>query len=121
MKGLKERAKNLSELTENSIFYVHSRPVPIDEKAARSLTADASGLLRKVQEHLAPAEEWNESTVESLIRRCAEASGVKLGQIAQPMRVALTGSTVSPGIFEVMEVLGKDETLGRLDDVLKHH
>ncbi len=117
MRGLKERAKNLSELAENSIFYAHSRPIPVDDKAARNLTPEASTLLLKVRDHLASAEEWNEQSIESLIRHCAEIAGVKLGQIAQPLRAALTGSTVSPSIFEVMEVLGKKECLGRLDDV----
>lgn len=118
MRGLKERAKNLSELAEKSIFYAHPRPIRVDRDAARSLTPEASSMLLRMREHLASAEEWNLEIIESLVRHCAELIGVKLGQIAQPLRVALTGSTVSPSIFEVMEVLGKEECLGRLDDVL---
>ena len=118
MIGLKKRAKTLSELADNSILYVHSRPILIEEKASRALTSEGSDLLRRVRGYLATAVEWNEHVVENAIRGCAEAAGVKLGQIAQPLRVALTGSTVSPSIFEVMEVLGKEESIGRLDDVL---
>ena len=121
MRGLKERAKNISELAENALFYGHTRPIPLDEKAARSLTPDTASLLRQVRDYLATAEDWNERFAESLVRRCAEEAGVKLGQVAQPLRAALTGSAVSPSIFEVMEVLGKTETLGRLDDVLTRH
>ena len=61
---------------------------------------------------------WDEAALEAALRECAERAGLKLGQLAQPLRAALTGSTASPGLFEVMAVLGRDETLGRIEDVL---
>ena len=68
--------------------------------------------------HLERLESWSAASLEDAIRLTAEGRAMKLGQLAQPLRAALTGTTVSPGIFEVMEVLDRDETLGRLDDAL---
>jgi glutamyl-tRNA synthetase len=118
MSGLKGRAKNILDLSDNSIFYARFRPLELDEKAARLLTTEAVALLHRLRDQLAGLEEWNADNLEGYVRECAEAAGAKLGTIAQPLRAAMTGGTVSPGMFEVMEVLGRDETLGRLDDVL---
>jgi len=90
-------------------------PPLADDKARAVLTVDVKSLLGR----LAPALEaemanWSEKQVEDAVRRFAEAAGVKLGQVAQPLRVALTGSTVSPGIFEVLAILGPTETISRL-------
>ncbi len=115
MDGLKARAETLEQLADNAMFYVRPRPIPIDEKAAKLLTPDAVRRLSVLAAALS-AVDWTAAEIEAVVRRLAEAEGVKLGQVAQPLRAALTGSTVSPGIFEVMEALGKDEALARLRD-----
>ena len=68
---------------------------------------------------LRAAAEWSEATLEAVCRECAEAAGISFGKLAQPLRVALTGGTVSPGVFEIMAVLGPDETIGRIDDAAR--
>jgi len=118
MPGLKQRAKTVVELTDNARFYAASRPIPMSEKAIALLTPEAKALLARVTPHLA-ATEWSEATLEAAVRTFAEEAGIKLGQIAQPLRVALVGDTTSPGIFDVMAVLGRDEALGRLADAAK--
>jgi glutamyl-tRNA synthetase len=118
MPGLKERAKTLVELAEKSEFYVRPRPLPIDDKAQKLLDGPGRDLLGRFRSDLAGADPWDKATLEGFARVFSEQTGAGLGKIAQPLRAALTGSAVSPGIFEVMEVLGKDESLGRLDDVL---
>ena len=117
MDGLKPRAKTLVELADAAALYVRRRPIPLDESARRVLDADGKRLLAKLSEELAGAGEWTEPGLEALVRTSAEREGVKLGKVAQPLRAALTGATASPGLFEVMAVLGRDETLGRLSDV----
>jgi glutamyl-tRNA synthetase len=119
MSGLKARAKTLKELAENAKIYVTSRPVPIADKAAALLTAEAKALLGRVSKSLETDSDWTAASLETVVRQFSEEEKVKLGQIAQPLRAALTGSTTSPGIFEVMEILGRSECLGRLADVLK--
>ncbi len=118
MAGLKERAKTLAELADNAAFYVHVRPLPIDVPAAKVLDAATRDRLRGLRDHLAAADGWTADGLEAATRAYAEAAAVKLGALAQPLRAALTGGIASPGIFEVMEILGRDECLGRLDDVL---
>lgn len=116
MPGLKARAKTLVELADNALFYVKARPVVPDEKAAKLLTADARGLLGRLAKIFAAEATWEEKALEEAVRRFAEAESLGLGKVAQPLRAALTGSTTSPGIFEVMAVLGREEALGRLED-----
>jgi glutamyl-tRNA synthetase len=116
MAGLKSRAKNLKELAENAGFYVSSRPIKLDPKAAQQLTAEAKAHLAAILEAAKGQGPWSRDALEALARVVAECRGIKLGQLAQPLRAALTGSTVSPGVFEVMEVLGRDESLGRIGD-----
>ncbi|MDE0537587.1 MAG: glutamate--tRNA ligase [Rhodospirillales bacterium] len=118
MSGLKERAKNTLELIENSLFYVRKRPLSLTPKAAKILDAEGCGMIEHIRPNLAQLEDWSREGIETAAREVAEAADAKLGAVAQPLRAALTGSNVSPGIFEVMEVLGQDETLGRLDDAL---
>ena len=118
MPGLKERATTLVDLTDSAAFYALTRPLVLADKAAKLLDDMARGYLKGLREQLAEAEEWSDGALEALVRRFAEDKGVKLGQIAQPLRAALTGATVSPPVFEVMRVLGQPEALGRLDDVL---
>jgi glutamyl-tRNA synthetase len=118
MPGLKARAKTLKELADNARFYTLTRPVALDAKARALLTPEASTVLKEVRDVLAAAANWTSSDLEGAARAFAEAKGIKLGQVAQPVRVALTGATTSPPIFEVMQVLGREETLGRIDDGL---
>jgi glutamyl-tRNA synthetase len=118
LEGLKPRAKTIPELVENSLFYVSPRPIPVNDKAAKLLTPEGTALLAKLKDRLAGLANWQEDAVEGELRALSEAEDVKLGQIAQPLRAALSGSNASPGIFEVAVVLGREETLGRIDDVL---
>ena len=116
MDGLKQRTKTLNELAENAAFYVRRRPLELTEKAAGLLSGDAVGLLARVAAALSGIAEWDEPGIEAAVREIAETEDLKLGKIAQPLRAALTGSTVSPGIFEVAAVLGREESLARLAD-----
>ena len=117
MTSLKDRAKTLNDLIDMSLFYVRNRPLELDDKAAKLLTDDARRLLARLSEILATIDIWSADTIDAAIREYAEKTEVKLGQIAQPLRAALCGTTTSPGIFEVAEVLGKEEVIGRLQDV----
>ncbi len=115
--GLKERAKTLEQLAESALFYALDRPLALNAKAAKLIDDRARGLMARLAPMLKTVEPWDEAGIESAIRAFAESEGAKLGSVAQPLRAALTGTNVSPGIFEVAAVLGRDETLGRLDDV----
>ena len=119
--SLKERAKNLVELTDAALFYAKDRPLTLDDKAARLLADGGTAILAALKPQLESASHWNRETLEEAARIYAEANSLKLGAIAQPLRAALTGSTVSPPIFEVLEILGKDEALARLGDALSSH
>ena len=114
--SLKERAKTLLDIIDGAGFLFADRPIPLDEKAAALLTADARSLLADIAAQLAAVEPWTAPATESAVRNFAEQRGFKLGAVAQPLRAALTGRTTSPGIFEVLTVLGKAESLGRLAD-----
>jgi glutamyl-tRNA synthetase len=116
MPGLKERAKTLIELIDNASFIFADRPLPMEPKAAAVLTPETRILIGKLQAALAEVTDWSAATTEAAMRAFAEANGLKLGAIAQPLRVALTGKTTSPGIFDVLAVLGRDECLVRLAD-----
>ena len=115
MPGLKPRAKTIVELAEKARFYVTPRPIRPAPDAAKLLSEEARGLLGALETGLAGTE-WQAGALENRLRDFAAAKGVKLGAVAQPLRAALTGTTASPGIFEVMEVLGREETLGRIAD-----
>jgi len=114
MAGLKERAKDLNELAENSVFYVRDGAQPLNAKAEKLLDGDGRRQLAALAATLAGLEPWDEMALEAAVRAQAEAAGVKLGKVAQPLRAALTGSNASPGLFEVMRILGREETLARL-------
>ncbi len=116
MPSLKERAKTLIDLIDGARFLLSDRPIPLDEKAESILSPQARSLLRGVAAELAAVEPWTTETTERAVRDFAERQGAKLGAVAQPLRAALTGRTTSPGIFEVLTVLGKNESLGRLSD-----
>jgi glutamyl-tRNA synthetase len=116
MPGLKERAKTLVELFDASRFLWASRPIDINEQAKAFLTDDAKALIGGLLPELEAISEWNTATVEGVVRPYAEHAGHKLGAVAQPLRAALTGRTTSPPIFDVLAVLGRDESLARLRD-----
>jgi glutamyl-tRNA synthetase len=120
MPGLKPRAKTLVELAENARFYLEPRPIPLDEKAQALLNEEARRRLDALRHALASTE-WTPAALEEAVRGFAEAQGVKLGAVAQPLRAALAGATTSPGIFDVMAVLGRQESLARLADVASAH
>jgi glutamyl-tRNA synthetase len=115
MPELRLRPKTLVELAANARFLVAPRPIRPDDKAERLLTSDARRLLADLLERLGGVE-WRPEGLEAEIRAFAEQKGTKLGSIAQPLRAALTGSLASPGIFVVMKVLGREESLGRIAD-----
>ncbi|HVG51660.1 MAG TPA: glutamate--tRNA ligase, partial [Xanthobacteraceae bacterium] len=116
MPGLKERAKTLIELMESAKFLYADRPLALDDKAAGLLNADARALIGDLMPDLAAIEDWSAQATEDAVRAFSEKRGVKLGAVAQPLRAALTGRTTSPGIFDVLSVLGKPESLARLSD-----
>jgi glutamyl-tRNA synthetase len=122
MPGLKTRAKTIVELAEKARFYVMPRPIAPSGDAAKMLTAEARERLGALAEDLGGLAqgEWQGVTLDERLREFAGAQGVKLGAVAQPLRAALTGSLASPGIFEVMEVLGREESLGRIEDAALH-
>jgi glutamyl-tRNA synthetase len=114
--SLKERAKTLLDLIDGAHFLFASRPIPLDDKAKALLNSEAKSLLGQVAHGFAGIEPWTAEATEQIVRSFAERKGLKLGAIAQPLRAALTGRTTSPGIFEVLAVLGKAESLGRIAD-----
>lgn len=116
MPGLKERAKTLLELIESSAYIWRERPLPLEEKAQALLTDEARRLLAAAAAELAKVAEWSATETEAAVRAVAEAQGVKLGMLAQPLRAAVTGKTTSPGIFDVLAVLGREESLARIAD-----
>jgi glutamyl-tRNA synthetase len=116
MPGLKERAKTLRELWDNASFLYATRPLALDEKAAGILGDGGRNRLSGVIDRLEALPEWSAASTEGAVRAHAEAIGVKLGQVAQPLRAALTGRSQSPGLFDVMVVLGREESLERLRD-----
>jgi len=116
MPGLKERAKTLVELFEASRFIWAVRPIEPNDQAKTLLTDEAKTYLATLLPELEAIEEWNAGTVEAVVRPYAERAGLKLGAVAQPLRAAVTGRTTSPPIFDVLAVLGRDESLARLRD-----
>jgi glutamyl-tRNA synthetase len=116
MPGLKERAKTLLELLDGARFLTSGRPIVLDDKAALLLTAEARAMLTEIVVDLDGVEPWTAEQAEQALRTFAERKGAKLGSVAQPLRAALTGRTTSPGIFDVLAVLGKSESLARLRD-----
>jgi len=114
---IKSRARTLTELTDIARFYVANRPLSLDDKAIKALDQSGRDLLTGLVQPLR-ASEWNEGALEAVVRRYAETQNAKLGAVAQPLRIALTGSTSSPPLFAVMRVLGRAETLARIADAL---
>jgi glutamyl-tRNA synthetase len=116
MPGLKERAKTLVELFDASRFIWAPRPLEVNEQAKTLLTDEARAAIAALLPELAGVADWNAANIEAVVRPFAERSGLKLGAVAQPLRAALTGRTTSPPIFDVLAVLGREESLARLRD-----
>lgn len=112
--ALKERAKTLAELISGALFIVAERPLKLDEKAQKVMDPEARQVLTALASRLLAAPDWKADALEAVVRAYSDETGAKLGKIAQPLRAALTGRTVSPPVFDVMAVLGRDETLARL-------
>ncbi|UAJ09199.1 glutamate--tRNA ligase [Glacieibacterium megasporae] len=118
MAELKLRAKDLDELAASSLFYLRTRPLPMDAGAQKLLDDPAASAVLTAVRSALDGVEWTTAAIEAAVRQVAEAHGLKLGKVAQPLRAAVTGSATSPGLFEVLELLGRDESLGRIDDVV---
>ena len=116
MPELKARAHTLLELADNAAFLFAKRPIAPDAAASALLTRESLDALKQAHEALAALAKWDAGSVEATIRDVAESAGLKLGKLAQPLRAALTGRTTSPGIFDVLVLLGRDESLGRIAD-----
>jgi glutamyl-tRNA synthetase len=114
--GLKARAKTLNELVDGAAFIFAKRPLPLDEKARQLLNAEARARLAALGPKLNDLESWDAQSTETVVRETAENLGVKLGEVAQPLRAALTGRATSPGIFDVLEILGREESIARVKD-----
>ncbi|MDQ3144156.1 MAG: glutamate--tRNA ligase [Pseudomonadota bacterium] len=116
MPELKTRAHDLHQLAEGAEFLFATRPLPIDDKAADLLSDEARIHLAQAHAALAAIPHWDHDSTDAAVREVAEKAGIKLGKLAQPLRAALTGKTTSPGIFDVLAMLGKDESLARIAD-----
>jgi glutamyl-tRNA synthetase len=113
---LQPRAKTVLELIDLAQFIYAVRPIALDTAASDQLTADARTMLAGAKSVLEQLSDWSVPAIDAAIRAFAEARGMKLGKVAQPLRAALIGRTVSPGIFEVMVLIGKAESLARIGD-----
>ncbi|MCF6196164.1 MAG: hypothetical protein L3J50_05615, partial [Emcibacter sp.] len=119
MDEFKPRAKNINDLAESTLFLFAKRPLTFIPKAEKILSDAARHILADVADLLEKNEDWRITTLETEIKALAEDQDLKLGKIAQPIRASLTGSNVSPGIFDILIWLGKDESLARIRDVAK--
>jgi glutamyl-tRNA synthetase len=113
---LKARAKDIDELASGADFLFAQRPLTIEDKAAELLSEDGRQLLARVHAALTALDDWNHDSTEAAIKAVAEQAELKLGKVAQPLRAALTGRTTSPGIFDVLVLLGQGESLARIED-----
>ncbi len=114
--GLKDRAKTLVELQNSAAYLFAARPLDMDDKANALLNDEGKIALKIVQEILTASSDWTAHALETAVKASAESNGLKLGKLAQPLRAALTGTATSPPIFDVLEVLGRDESLARIKD-----
>jgi glutamyl-tRNA synthetase len=116
MPELKARAHTVNEIAEGARFLFEERPLGLDEAAAALLTPESRALLKSAHGALSKVTSWEHDALENTIREVATQEGVKLGKLAQPLRAALTGRTTSPGIFDVLALLGQGESLKRIED-----
>ena len=114
--GLKERAKTLVEILDNAEYLFAKRPIALDAQAEKLLDEAGRKTLGALLLRIESVETWAPEALDAAVRRYAEEAGLKLGKVAQPLRAALTGRTTSPGIFDVLEVLGREESLARIRD-----
>lgn len=114
MPALKVRAKDMGDLAASTAFLFATRPLAVDAKAQALLTPDAQGLLAQIHARLGVVSDWTLHDLEANLKAMAQELGLGLGKLAQPLRAALTGTTVSPGIFDVLILLGRDESLARI-------
>ena len=114
--SLRERAKTLKQLFEGAGYLFAERPIALDDKAAKLLDTDARTKLSAMLPKLEAITSWEAKRLEDAVRAFAETEGAKLGKVAQPLRAAMTGRSVSPPVFDVMAVLGRDEALARIRD-----
>ncbi|HEY7959482.1 MAG TPA: glutamate--tRNA ligase [Sphingomicrobium sp.] len=119
MPELKPRANTLLQLADGARFLFATRPLDFEEAAAALLTTEARALLAATHNKLVALAKWDRESLEAVIREVAENSGIKLGKVAQPLRAALTGRTTSPGIFDVLALLGREESLARIADQME--
>jgi glutamyl-tRNA synthetase len=117
--GLKERAKTISDLVEGAEIYARLRPFDLDENALKFLDDVGIKHLESIRLVLSEMESWKAKDIKENIKNYSDGLAVKLGEVLQPLRVALSGGLSSPSLFEVIEIIGPDETLSRIDDVLK--
>lgn len=118
MDELKPRARNLNELAGSALFLVRSRPLPIDEAAAKLLDGAGLGLLADVKAALVATPSWDREALEAAAKGVAEQAGLGLGKVAGPLRAALTGQGSSPSVFAIMAALGREDSLARIEDAL---
>ncbi len=118
MASLKPRAKSTLGLADGALFLFEQRPLALDEDAKALLEGDSAHLLESVSRALGGSSEWGEAALETAVRQVAEDAGLGLGKVAQPLRAALTGRTTSPGIFDVLLLLGREESLARIGDAM---
>ena len=116
MPGLKMRAKDVNELAASAAFLFASRPLVLEAKAEALLGEDARALLGQILSRIGGENDWTTESLEATLKAMAEELGLGLGKLAQPLRAALTGQTTSPGIFDVLVLLGRDESLARIAD-----
>ena len=116
MPELKTRARDLNELADGAAFLFKQRPLELTEKAAGLLGDDARSRLSVIADRLRGETDWTIEALEANLKAYAEELELGLGKLAQPLRAALTGQTTSPGIFDVLVLLGREESLARIDD-----
>jgi glutamyl-tRNA synthetase len=114
MPSLKDRATNIVLLAESALFYCRELPLVLNEKASKLINNKTIYNVESLGDILNNLDIWEIDQLEAATKEFANSKAIKLGEIAQPLRAALTGSTVSPGIFDVMYALGRNETLSRL-------
>ena len=121
MNSLKSRVETIQQLADLSLFYCAERPITLSEKGKKILNAEALSNISQLIKFLSALDNWSEEEIEKSLKVFVNKKQIKLGHIAQPIRVALTGTNVSPGIFEVAAILGKTEVLDRLTDVITQY
>jgi len=115
VKTLQERSKTMLEMADGAVFYYTPQPVYEEEAVAKHVKPETAGYLQRLVSALASAPEFSHEVIESVFKEICSELGIKMGQVGPAVRIALCGGTVSPAIYEVMEVLGREESCRRLD------